>query len=301
MAYESPAGTRTSQSPLLVISCLFNVGKMNNGGEPGDKITNNPWEVPAVTQVIVAAKGVTDPLVQSIRKFGESNFEAGKRPDLSFGPFGHDFGSNFRNNSGARGSSAKPGVVHKIQSCFSELMMKFAIAQKISGVHSILPASLKSGINILNDPKDKFSIGTITEMTKSVPESISQLSLSQNGKSQTVPSKTSALKGLPLEGPYGSRAQKVIDSFRNNPAFSGEENKVPNDKPQQNAERLESEKLLNMVLKHQQVIEELLEENTKLREIMVEDLKISPSKLQGSCSNSRTSSSTDCSRSDKGL
>lgn len=38
--------------------------------------------------------------------------------------------------------------------------------------------------------------------------------------------------------------------------------------------------MLYQVLKHQQVIDELTEENEKLRHILVEDLKVPPSKLQ---------------------
>lgn len=113
--------------------------------------------------------------------------------------------------------------------------MKFAIAQKMSSVQGILPASVKSGITMLNDAKDKSAIGSIKEMAKSVPENISLLSLSQDAvKSQTVPAyKTLALKGLPSEGPYGSRAEKVIDSFLKNPVLNSEDNKV-NDISRQN-------------------------------------------------------------------
>ncbi|KAK1374876.1 hypothetical protein POM88_031069 [Heracleum sosnowskyi] len=264
-----------------LVSSSTIVGKMNMGGKPEDKSTHNPCALPAVTQVIVAAKGVTDPLIQSIRKFGENNFRAGNGPGLGFGPFGHDFGSNLGNTLRVQGSSVIPGAVHKVQSCFAEMMLKFAIAQKMSSVQGILQESVKSGITSLNDPKDKFAIGSIKEMAKSVPENISRLGLSQDVKSQIVPAyKTLASKGLPSERPYGSRAEKVIASFLKNPVMNGEDKKVQDDRPQQNAEHLQLENLLKMVLKHQQVIDELLEENMKLREIMVEDLKISPSKLQ---------------------
>ncbi|XP_074329823.1 uncharacterized protein LOC141667295 isoform X2 [Apium graveolens] len=263
---------------------------MNMGGKSEDKSA-----LAAVNQVIVAAKGVTDPLVQSITKFGENNFKAGNGPGLAFGPFGHDFGSNLVNNLRVQGSSVIPGVVHKVQSSFAEMMMKFAIAQKMSSVQGILPASVNSGITMLNDTKNKSAIESIKEMAKSVPENISPLGLSPDAvKSQTVPAyKTLSSKGLPSEGPYGSRAEKVIDSFLKNPVLNSEDNKVNDVIPQQNAERLQSDNLLKMVLKHQQVIEELLEENKKLREIMVEDLKISASKVQGSCSDKSTSSSAE--------
>lgn len=149
------------------------------------------------------------------------------------------------------------GTVHKVQSCFAvsyhlslsfnvlhitdpqfeivcpffwqEMMMKFAITQKISSVQSTLPASVKSGIIMLNDtPIDNSAIGSIKEMVKTVPENISRLGLSQDAvKSKTVPAyKTLVSKGLPSEGPYDSRAEKV-------PVLNCEDNKV-NDMPQQN-------------------------------------------------------------------
>ncbi|KAF5191629.1 Transmembrane protein, partial [Thalictrum thalictroides] len=47
------------------------------------------------------------------------------------------------------------------------------------------------------------------------------------------------------------------------------------------AGRLKSENnILQMVLKHQQIIEMLTEENEKLRKILIEELEVSPRKLQ---------------------
>lgn len=51
---------------------------------------------------------------------------------------------------------------------------------------------------------------------------------------------------------------------------------------------------MHQILKHQQVIEELMEENEKLRHVLVEDLKIPPSKLQASFSSKNKSPCTDC-------
>ncbi|KAK1367863.1 hypothetical protein POM88_033955 [Heracleum sosnowskyi] len=53
--------------PTQLVSSSTIVGKMNMGGKPEDKRTHNPCALPAVTQVIVAAKGVIDPLIQSRR------------------------------------------------------------------------------------------------------------------------------------------------------------------------------------------------------------------------------------------
>lgn len=50
----------------------------------------------------------------------------------------------------------------------------------------------------------------------------------------------------------------------------------------------------NQVLKHQQVIEELKKENEKLRQILVEELKVAPEKLEASNSTKIESPCTDC-------
>lgn len=104
---------------------------------------------------------------------------------------------------------------------WQEMMMKFAIAQKMSSVQGILPASVKNGITMLNDSKDKFAIGSIKEMAKSVPENISQL-----GSSKTIPAYKKLSKGLSSEGPY--------------PVLNGEDEKVPNDIPQQKVSVLDA-------------------------------------------------------------
>lgn len=48
------------------------------------------------------------------------------------------------------------------------------------------------------------------------------------------------------------------------------------------------------VLKHQQIIEELMEENKKLRQILVEDLKVPSSKLEISSSSRIKPACSDC-------
>ncbi|CAA2987766.1 Hypothetical predicted protein, partial [Olea europaea subsp. europaea] len=55
------------------------------------------------------------------------------------------------------------------------------------------------------------------------------------------------------------------------------------------AEKLQSQNnMLQMVLKHQLLIEELMRENEKLCQILIEELKVPPSKLQSSFSGSKS-------------
>ncbi|KAL9269366.1 hypothetical protein AKJ16_DCAP21910 [Drosera capensis] len=87
-----------------------------------------------------------------------------------------------------------------------------------------------------------------------------------------------------LQSSFGSRSEKLINSFLQNPELK--ENKV---------DKLQSEnRMLHMVLKHQQVIEQLLEENENLRKVLVEDLRIPPTKLVSGHNRSRSSACEDC-------
>ncbi|KAL8158645.1 hypothetical protein V2J09_000182 [Rumex salicifolius] len=74
---------------------------------------------------------------------------------------------------------------------------------------------------------------------------------------------------------FSNRTEKDMSKFQQN--LVQPESSVPN---KINVEQLQSEnRMLQMVLKHEQVIEELMEENERFRRILVEDLQISPAKL----------------------
>ncbi|URD86403.1 hypothetical protein MUK42_19043 [Musa troglodytarum] len=85
-----------------------------------------------------------------------------------------------------------------------------------------------------------------------------------------------ASKETPLEKSVASHTEKVINSFLQDPLFKDAEVKL-----NEVAGNLCTENdILQMLLKHQQAIEELIEENRKLRQILVEDFKVSPCRLQ---------------------
>eukprot|EP00262_Sarcandra_glabra_P007412 TRINITY_DN2020_c0_g2_i1.p1 TRINITY_DN2020_c0_g2~~TRINITY_DN2020_c0_g2_i1.p1 ORF type:complete len:150 (-),score=23.61 TRINITY_DN2020_c0_g2_i1:137-520(-) len=82
----------------------------------------------------------------------------------------------------------------------------------------------------------------------------------------------------PVEQSLGSRSEKVVNSFLENPVLKDEGMEI-----NELGERLRSENsVLQVLLKHQLVLEKLMEENGQLRQILVEDLKVSPSKLHAS-------------------
>nr|XP_018677661.1 PREDICTED: uncharacterized protein LOC103976195 isoform X2 [Musa acuminata subsp. malaccensis] len=79
-----------------------------------------------------------------------------------------------------------------------------------------------------------------------------------------------ASKETPLEKSVASRTEKVINSFLQDPLF----------KDTEAGNLLTENDILQMLLKHQLAIEELIDENLKLRQVLVEDFKVSPCRLQ---------------------
>ncbi|GFZ15372.1 hypothetical protein Acr_24g0015620 [Actinidia rufa] len=180
------------------------------------------------------------------------------------------------------GLAVKPGVLRQIQSSLiqaaTKMMMKFGISPTLSLDKGLIPASLQSGMM----PSNQNPTGIIKQLATKVPDPTSQSFPA--GSSETFASKNPSLSPS-----YGSRTEEVISSFLQSPLLKDENSEL-----NELVGRLRSENsILQMVLKHQQVIEDLIKENEKLRRILVEDLKIPPSKLQGSYSTS-TFPCVDC-------
>ncbi|XAR70524.1 hypothetical protein NMG60_11027400 [Bertholletia excelsa] len=244
----------------------------------------NLGAIPVVNQIMGATRGATDAFSgvgrhvnDTLRKIGAKNIEAGIGCGVGFG---HGFGV---------GLAVKPGVVHQIQSsviqAMTKMMMKFGLSPKLSLDQGLIPSSLQSGMS----SSSQNPVGSIMQLATKIPDQTSQ-GLSTDEK----PSISSAYESFASQRPsvdasYGSRTEKVIGSFLQNPVLKEEESGL-----NESARHLRSENnVLHMVLKHQQVIEELMEENEKLRQIILEELKIPPSKLQTSYPASRSPCS-DC-------
>uniref|UniRef100_A0A5B7B4P3 Uncharacterized protein n=1 Tax=Davidia involucrata TaxID=16924 RepID=A0A5B7B4P3_DAVIN len=249
----------------------------------------NLGAIPVLNQVMGATRGATDAFSgvgrhvnDSLRKLGAKNIEAGIGCGVGFG---HGFGV---------GLAVKPGVVHQIQSslvqAMTKMMKKFGMDPNSSLGQGMLPASLQSGMNMINVPSSQNQMGSIMRLATEVPDHTSS-GLPREGNSNAGSTyETFASNSPPIDSSYGSRTEKVIGSFLQNPILKDEDGKL-----NELAGRLRSENnMLQLVLKHQQVIEELTEENEKLRQILVEDLKIPPSKLQASYSSRNKSTCTDC-------
>ncbi|KAJ4950368.1 hypothetical protein NE237_027200 [Protea cynaroides] len=167
------------------------------------------------------------------------------------------------------------------------LMTKFGIVPGLQVGQNVLRSSLQSSMSMIRETSMQNPIGNIIQSASETLEHTSQglprVGTLKNPKSEgtlNVGSKYEAFtsKGASVDTFLGTRSEKVVSSFLQNEL----------------AGPLHSENnVLQMVLKHQEVIEELMEENEKLRQILVEELKVSPSKFR--VSNSRTKSLSPCS------
>ncbi|KAK9198314.1 hypothetical protein WN944_013498 [Citrus x changshan-huyou] len=250
---------------VLQVFTGFGIGCGIGIGVPG---LVNLGRMPIVGEVLSATRGATDAFSgvsrhvnNALRKFGAEKIQAGLGCGVGFG---YGFGV---------GLAVKPSVMHQIQSCLvqamAKLMLKFGRASSPSISQSVLPTSLQSGMGIINEPSGQSSMGNIMQLATKMPEPASQ--------------------STPVNTSFG-RTENVLSHFLQNPLLREEGvnlNEV--------AGRLQSENnMLQMVLKHQRIIEELMEENKKLRQILVEDLKVPSSKLEISSSSRIKPACSDC-------
>lgn len=214
----------------------------------------NLGAIPVLNQVMVAARGASDVFSgvgrhvnRSLKMVGAKNIEAGIGCGVGFG---HGFGV---------GIAMKPGVIHQIQTSLvqtaTKLMMRFGVTPSLPSVAGdLLPQSLKCGnttINPLGNMMNLAATGSISPVAD-----ISK-----------IEKPTSS---------YESHTQKVINNFLQSPLLESETSEAKSQ-----VGHLQSEKdVIQLVLKQQLALEKLKEENEKLQQILVEDLKISPDKFK---------------------
>ncbi|XP_012472088.1 uncharacterized protein LOC105789306 isoform X3 [Gossypium raimondii] len=228
--------------------------------------------IPMLGQVMSATRGATDAFSGvskhvngALTKIGAKSIEAGVGCGVGFG------------HGSSVGLSAKPGMVHQIQCCVIEtmakLMMKFRKAPGLPFIGGAFPVSFRSGWTTTNEPS-RNPLGNMNQIVSKLADSTSQ--------------------GLPGPGitsrgsTFGTRTEKVLSSFLQNPVFN-------EDETSQNelAARLPTENnMLQLVMKCQQIIEQLMEENRKLHQILTEDLNIR--KLQTGYLSKTESPCSDC-------
>ncbi|MCL7037958.1 hypothetical protein MKW94_009986 [Papaver nudicaule] len=157
----------------------------------------------------------------------------------------------------------------------AKVMSKIGTVPGLSMGQSMLPPFLQSSISAMSETPVQNPVGITTSSISKTLEHTAQIQTKDGSLGVGSAYKHNVPKGMPSESSFG-RTEKVISSFLQNPAFGGDEDIAL-------AGHLRSENnVLQLVLKHQKVIDDLMEENEKLRQILVEELKVHPSKFQTS-------------------
>ncbi|KAL7160558.1 hypothetical protein ABFS83_01G104400 [Erythranthe nasuta] len=253
----------------------------------------NLGAIPVLNQVMSATRGATDAFsgVQrhintSLIKVGAKNVQVGVGCGVGFG---HGFGV---------GLAVKPGVLHQLQSqalqVATYVMTKLGIdsSSNLSVNQGIFPASLQSGMTMVKESSNENPGGSIiSKLVKPVPSSTYEGSISDAKGAVVSPNDSLAAKSAAINTEYSSRTEAVLNNFLKSPLLKEEGSSL-----NEQAKTLQLEKnVLQMVLKHQMLIEELMQENEKLRQILVEELKVKPGKFQSSfTTRSKSSSCTEC-------
>ncbi|KAG6411553.1 hypothetical protein SASPL_129636 [Salvia splendens] len=253
----------------------------------------NLGAIPVLGQVMSAARGATDAFsgVQrhvnnSLKKVGAKNIEAGIGCGVGFG---HGFGV---------GLAVKPSVLHQIHSQFLvcvDAVFSFHCVMERLGINSSSTLSASQGI--ISPPSLQIGKSAVDESSyenRSRAQLANSSSNKRNGtalfspEGTLAPSPTSAT----TDTEYTSQTEKVLNNFLKNLKEDGSSSQEQFTL-QGRATQLENN-VLQMVLKHQVLIEELMQENDKLRQILVDELKVQPSRLQSSATSRSKSSCTEC-------
>ncbi|XP_047177672.1 uncharacterized protein LOC124844716 isoform X1 [Vigna umbellata] len=246
----------------------------------------NLGAIPMLNQVMSATRGATDAFSgvsrhvnTSLRKLGAKNIEVGIGCGVGFG---HGFGV---------GLAVKPGVLNQIQSCLVDVMTKMATKLGLSPSLALNQAAFPPSQNAVSTVNTNQSFaGSMMQLATKSTDQASQ------GLAGSLPVQIGSdfentpLRSTAVDSAFGSRTEKVISNFLQNPLLKGEGEGLD-----EAIGRLQSERIiLQMVLKHQKIIDELVEENERLRRILIEDLKVPSSKLEAS-SSGRNRNTVPCS------
>ncbi|CAA7406768.1 unnamed protein product [Spirodela intermedia] len=234
--------------------------------------------IPAFQQVLSATRGAMDVFSgagrhvnSNLRRFGVKNIEAGIGCGVGIG---HGFGV---------GITLKPGVVHKLQSfvgvVIGKILTKFGTIPGLPALQASITGSEQKSTDTLSpgfNGNPGTSIGNVLQFTTEPIKIPSSIQESERSSSLNLFRGSQELKAGSSEMTSETRTERVINSFLQSPIFKEEEQAEIDEL----VRKLRSENnILQMLLKHQKTIDELIEENEKLRQILVEDLKVSPEKF----------------------
>ncbi|XP_008798823.1 uncharacterized protein LOC103713605 isoform X6 [Phoenix dactylifera] len=181
--------------------------------------------IPVLQQVMSATSGATDAFSGvgrhvngSLKKLGMKNIEAGIGCGVGVG---HGFGV---------GLALKPGMVHLIQSSLEQLMSKIMMnAGSVPGLpsaSSVIPGSAQSSNTMLSgafNKKVQSSSGSVLDLESKTTGNTFQPARFDESPHQEPTYNSYESKGTLSEKSIGSRTEKVINNFLQNPLFRNDE------------------------------------------------------------------------------
>ncbi|XP_057830755.1 uncharacterized protein LOC131041630 isoform X3 [Cryptomeria japonica] len=234
---------------------------------------NTNRAIPVIDQVMratsgatVAFSGIGQHTNKFIRKIGLKSIEAGVGCGVGFG---HGFGV---------GVALKPGAVNNIQACLMQgvtvIMKKLKIIPDLSFAGKIaLPDSVGSSVREASETAGKAfqdQMGSGMQLASKSAEKVYQ---NPFGKSMHKASQTAT----------GAFTANRSDTVMGNFPQVGAPHLMDKTGSNEEVGKLQSEnQTLQMLLRHQEILEELKEENKIFRKILVEELNVSPDRLHKS-------------------
>ncbi|KAM3403389.1 hypothetical protein ACQJBY_006872 [Aegilops geniculata] len=202
--------------------------------------------IPGLQQVMSATRGATDSFSGVTRHVNSALRKAGlKNIEAGIGcgvGIGHGFGI---------GIALKPRAIHGIQSSIAEVLSKLTSKLRDSSRETATSDLTSGSLPTSGQRPNGMSMDLEAKAFKSNFQHTSSNEISQVQPTHELRGQN----GMQQEMITGGRTEKAVN-------LQGTDN------------------VLQLVLKHQRVIEELRDENEKLRQVLIEELKISPAKLQ---------------------
>ncbi|KAF6995407.1 hypothetical protein CFC21_011913 [Triticum aestivum] len=202
--------------------------------------------IPGLQQVMSATRGATDSFSGVTRHVNSALRKAGlKNIEAGIGcgvGIGHGFGI---------GIALKPRAIHGIQSSIAEVLSKLTSKLRDSSGETATSDLTSGSLPTSGQRPNGMSMDLEAKAFKSNFQHTSSNEISQVQPIHELRGQN----GMQQEMITGGRTEKAVN-------LHGTDN------------------VLQLVLKHQRVIEELRDENEKLRQVLIEELKISPAKLQ---------------------
>lgn len=103
----------------------------------------------------------------------------------------------------------------------TKMMMKFGIIPKLPFGQGTLPTSLQSGIGMFSAASNQTSMQDMMQLIKAVEQPSQGPTGSQPMQTGSV-SENVPVKGNAVDSKFGSRTEKVLNEFLQNPLLKGE-------------------------------------------------------------------------------